>query len=109
MQVLFDSIEHVKTKPHHVRRQVAFVVAGGVAGLIGLVWLVGSLSMGTFALKPNSFADVGTQPGVYSDISSSQVAGVAAANASDEQEDAIVVVDAPKPSSKGAEQTVIPF
>ncbi len=109
MQVIFDSIENVKAKPHHVRRQVAFTIAAGVAGIIGLVWLAGSLAMGSFAIQPGSFADAGLSQDGSPVVSSSQVAGVAAAGARDESTDTIVVVDAPKAPLKTAEQTVIPF
>lgn len=110
MQVIFDSIENVKAKPHHVRRQVTFVIAGGIAALIGLVWLVGSLATGAFALKPSSFADVGALQGsTDSTFSSDQVAGAGAATGGAVPSDAIIVVDAPKTPQKAAEQTVIPF
>ncbi|MFM2331166.1 MAG: hypothetical protein RLZZ26_673, partial [Candidatus Parcubacteria bacterium] len=97
---------------------VAFGTAAGVAGLIGIVWLVGSLSMGNFALKDTSFADAvnASSAGQVVDTttvdgSAAGLAGAAAAPAVDEKNAPAhiqIVNVTPKPTPK-PEQTTIPF
>lgn len=114
MKSLTEHIEHVKTKPHHVRKRVAFGVAGGVTGLIGLVWLAGSLSFGLFAIKDHNFAEsTGAVPVITTSNApdTSKLAGAASAFTTGSQTAHIEIVDT-TPSvtpNKKAEQTVIPF
>ncbi len=112
MQVLFDHIDTVKGKPHHVRRQVAFTVAAVIAGVVGLLWLGVSLSMGAFAIEGSSFAEsTGAIPMADAVSANSQLAGSAAAFSQEDTRAAhIEIVDTtPKQSSSLPEQTVIPF
>lgn len=113
MQVILNHIETVKEKPHHIRRQVAFAVAGGLAAFIGLVWLIGSLSLGAFAIKGSTFADAAGEgsftPSEYGD-GTSQLAGAAAARLNSAESARIEIVDVPAASKKSQqEQTIIPF
>lgn len=115
MKTVFEHIEHIKGKPHHIRKRVAFGVATGVTALIALVWLVGSLSLGAFALQNNSFADAVKQGSIETvggtNSPTSGVAGVAAALQSVNGPARIEIVDtasSTKPAPK-AEQTTIPF
>src|SRR3989338_848771 len=65
MKTLFDHLEYVKGKPHHVRKRIAFGVATAGTALVGMVWLVSSLSAGAFAVTGSSFAaSVGQGAGV---------------------------------------------
>ncbi|MFZ3043892.1 MAG: hypothetical protein WA058_02160 [Minisyncoccia bacterium] len=116
MKTIFDHIEHVKGKPHHIRKRVAFAAAACGTALIGLVWLTTSLSTGAFAIRDTSFAD-STGQGVVvttsSDTSASQLAGAGAASifGTDASVPAhIEIVDvASSTPKKQAEQTTIPF
>lgn len=113
MKNIFDHIEHVQGKPHHVRRRVAFLAAGGATGLIALVWLAGSLSSGAFAITGSSFAESTGQAPAGAVTASPNLAGAAAAlpSAAAGTPARIEIVDAASSTSgqKKAEQTVIPF
>ena len=114
MKTLFEHIEHVKGKPHHIRKRVAFALAAGGTGVVAVVWLVGSVSLGTFALPNTSFADsTGQSPVLSSDGAggNSNLAGAAAALSNENTPARIEIIDAASPTSgqKKAEQTVIPF
>ncbi|HEY4501410.1 MAG TPA: hypothetical protein VJI70_04105 [Candidatus Paceibacterota bacterium] len=114
MKTIFDHIERVKGKPHHVRKRVAFGVAAFGAALIALVWLVGSLGTGAFALKDTSFAQSIGQEGVVvagSENGSPNIAGVGAALSNTSAPAHIEIVDTTpsKAQTKKAEPTVIPF
>ncbi len=113
-------IERVRAQPHHIRKRVVFGIAGGVAGLIGFIWLGSSLAAGAFFLHPTSFAQaLAPQQPVYASTTAtpdgSNLAGAAAAfNAQQQSEPAhIVIVNAPSSASKAATatttQTTIPF
>ncbi len=117
MKSVFEHVEYVKSQPHHVRKRVVFGIAGGVTGLIALVWLVGNLSMGLFAIQGSNFADAmaGGSGAVTTSGGSdtSALAGAAAALSSDGENVPayIQIVDTtPKATTtKKAEQTIIPF
>lgn len=113
MKTVFEHIEHIKGKPHHIRKRVAFSVAGVVTGFVALIWIVGSLGTGSFALGNASFADSAGQVPVQivdrADING--LAGVAA-TVSDENIPAhIEIVDTTPTASKQkqVEQTTLPF
>ena len=115
MKTIFDHIERVKGKPHHVRKRVAFGTAAALTAVVALAWLVGTVGSGTFALKPTSFADSAGVAGAVTTSSSNGSQGLAGAAAAPVLNDAsapahIEIVDtAPKTPAKKAEQTVIPF
>ncbi|MDO8566896.1 MAG: hypothetical protein Q7R58_01950 [bacterium] len=116
MKNIFEQIEHVKGKPHHVRKQVAFGAAAVCTTAIALVWLAGSISTGVFALKDTSFAQSTGEEArapVSGDSTNNQLAGVGAASALERTNAParIEIVDSASsaPSKKKAEQTVIPF
>lgn len=114
MKTVFDHIDLVKEKPHHIRKRVAFSVAGAGTALIALVWLVGSASLGKFAIAGSSFADSVGQEGVIvtnSDGTSKRNLAGAAASLESLAAPHIEIVDTATSSSKKvkAEQTIIPF
>jgi len=115
MKTIPEHIEHIKAKPHHIRKRVAFTVAGAGAGIIGLVWLVTSVGAGVFALKPTSFAQSTEGAPVTvvgaDDNGSQGLAGAAAAPAvQDSNAPAhIDIVDVAPTSTPQAQQTTIPF
>lgn len=106
-------IEHIKGKPHHVRKQVAFTSAAGIALFIGVVWFAYSAQTGVFAIKGSSFADAtkGTDS-IYVNVQegSNGLAGAVAAVQEDSAGAArITVVDTTPPKPVQMEQTTIPF
>lgn len=117
MKTVFEHIEQVKGRPHHIRKRVAFSAAGGVTAFIALVWLSVSLGTGVFAIQGSSFADARSQSSVaVSDTGSSAnsgLAGVAAAlPGTDTNAPArIQIIDTSSSTTAGpkAEQTTLPF
>ncbi|MHB8660727.1 MAG: hypothetical protein ACYC75_02195 [Minisyncoccota bacterium] len=115
MKTIFDHIEQIKGKPHHVRKQIAFTAAASGAGLIGLVWLIGNISLGAFALHESTFAESTGQASVVATGAgdgSSNLAGAAAALPADTNAPAhIEIIDTASSTAGQAktEQTVIPF
>jgi hypothetical protein len=114
MKTIFDHIEYVRGKPHHVRKRVAFATAAGITAVIALVWFIGSLSLGAFAISGSSFADsTGQSPAVTTDNNTGDtgIAGAAAALPSATTPAHIEIIDAASSTSgqSKAEQTIIPF
>ena len=115
MKTIFEHIEHVKGKPHHIRKRVAFGAAGACTAVVALIWLVGSLGTGAFALKDTSFAQStsGVTNVTDSGANDEQLAGVGAASVVGKKSAParIEIIDAsPSTSSvKKIEQTTIPF
>ena len=114
MKTIFEHIEHMKGKPHHVRKRVAFVTAACGTAVIALVWLVGSLGTGAFAIRGATFAEsTGAEPAAATAAgnNSQGLAGVAAAVESTDVPAHIEIIDASSPAfkAKQTEQTTIPF
>jgi len=116
MKTIFEHVEHIKGKPHHIRKRVAFGAAAFGSVFIGLVWLTTSIGTGAFAIRDSSFADSVGQSGAVtagSDTSGSQLAGAGAAAIFSNDASApahIEIVDATSSApKKQAEQTTIPF
>src|SRR3989344_6676324 len=112
MKTVFEHIEHIKGKPHHIRKNIAFATAMGGTALIAFIWLVGNVSAGTFALKPTSFADIANQKGTIETVSpngSENLAGAAAAFESKDTTPRIQIVDTASSTrpAKKPEQTTI--
>ena len=80
MKTIFDHIERVQEKPHHIRKQIAFGAAAALTAVIALVWLVSSLGTGAFALKDTSFAQSAGEEGTFTATGDNkeQLAGVGA-------------------------------
>jgi hypothetical protein len=112
MKSLFDHIEYVKGKPHHIRHRVALGVAGSVTALIALAWLVGNYTAGTFALQGSNFAMSTDHEATIATTSEmgSQVAGAASALESARSPIHIEVVDTKLVvPARQPEKTVLPF
>ncbi len=112
MKSIFDHIETAKSKPHHVRKQIAFGAATGGTAFIALVWFTYSLATGSLAIKNATFDDSAHQPVVVSSDSGNQnLAGAAAAiqDASAPAHIEIVDVASSTRQPKQAEQTILPF
>ena len=115
MKTIFEHIEHVKGKPHHIRKQIAFAVATGGTAVIALVWLTGNVTSGAFALKPTSFADIAEQRNLETSgaggNNAQNIAGAGATLQTANSSARIEIVDTASSTrpTKKAEQTTIPF
>jgi hypothetical protein len=113
MKTLLEHIEHARTKPHHIRKRIALSIAAGCSILIALVWLIGSFSLGSFAIGDNTFADSAeSSPTVTTPENDNQnIAGAAAAFSNENTPTHIEIIDAStSTAAKNApEQTTIPF
>lgn len=115
MQRIIRHIERVKEQPHHVRKQVAFGAAGALTGLIALVWVGASLSMGAFAIDGSDFAKStgqGDATGITTvPAGNPNLAGAAAALEEDGDAARIEIIPAATTTSAKpvVEQTTIPF
>ncbi len=103
-------IDTARRQPHHVRKQIAYVVAGAGAGLIAFIWIGFSLAMNSFALSgPTSF---GQGAPAVENASGAQLAAVGAAlpSAAESSKPRIEIVDAaPAVSGIQSEKTYLPF
>ena len=114
MKTILNHIERIREQPHQVRKQVAFATAAALTACVALIWLVGSLATGAFAIKGSSFA-AGAEEGnaTLTDGAESQLAGAGAAAALPQSKSApahIEIIDSsPSPEKRQAEQTTIPF
>lgn len=108
MRTVFEHIEYVKGKPHHIRRHIAFASAAAGAGVIALVWFVASISTGAFAISGSSFADSRTEEPVTI-VEGTGLAGAAAASDYDGPARIEIVDTAPAAPAKKPEQTTLPF
>ena len=117
MKTVFEHIDHVKGKPHHIRKKVAFSAAGVVTGLVAVVWLGSSLATNAFAIQGSTFSQsVGQSDGLKVDnkTNSQNLAGVAAAALfGDTPEPAHIEIVNVAPTSTAqshaSEETTIPF
>ncbi len=116
MKNIFEHIENARSKPHHIRKQLAFGIAGGVSGLIALIWIVGSFATNSFAIQGSNFADSTGQGSAAvvkdsTNTASSGFAGVASAVPGASEPARIEVIDtsAPTTTQDTSEQTTIPF
>ncbi|MCX6789975.1 MAG: hypothetical protein NTV60_00410 [Candidatus Kaiserbacteria bacterium] len=114
MKTVFEHIEHVKGKPHHIRKQVALGAATFVSAVIALVWLAGSFAMGSFAIAGSDFAmSTGEEVvATTSDAVSQGLAGVVSAEILQKNVPAhieIVDTSVSVPVKKQSDQTILPF
>ena len=112
MKIILNHIERAKEKPHHIRKQIAFGAAGGIAGFIAIVWFVGSLASGTFAIQGSSFAESTKQESaIVSGATNLNLAGAAATLGDAPVPAHIEIIDTtrPAPTAKNVEQTTLPF
>lgn len=116
MKTLSHHIKHVQGQPHHIRKRVAFFVAAVGTSFVALIWLVGSLALGNFAIAGSSFADsVGAgQAGLVTagaESTNPNLAGVGAVAGVSSGAARIEIIDTTAAASlqKKAEQTILPF
>ena len=121
MKTLSEHVEHLRGKPHHVRKRIAFGFALAASGLLAAGWFAVNLSEGTFAIQGNNFATsmAAAQVGVATTSadgsagpSGTGLAGAAAATQGGTAGPAsIEIVDTSASSSAPSQpdQTTIPF
>lgn len=114
MKNVFDHIEHIKGKPHHIRKSVAFGIAATITAIIAIAWLTINLASGNFAIQGSSFADSVGQNSVEvvsGNGGNANVAGVAASVSDTSGPARIEIIDANSAVKKSVpiEQTTIPF
>ena len=115
MKTIFEHVEYLNEKPHHIRKRVAFAATVAGTALIGLIWVAGSVTTGAFAIQGSTFADSGRPAadvaGSEASPSSSGLAGVASAISNPDAPAHIEIVDTSPATSSGkkAEQTILPF
>lgn len=114
MKNIFEHIEYVKSKPHHIRKSVAFGIAIAATVIIAIAWLAINLATGSFAIQGSSFADSVEQNSV--DVvggagGNKNVAGTAAAVPGKSAPALIEIINADSSAQKPVriEQTTIPF
>jgi hypothetical protein len=112
MKKIQDLVEHMRSKPHHIRKRYAMGISGGITGVIALFWLVTSTTSGTFAINTPK---AGTAT-IATETPSSAAAAAAEATFSAPEASApsldIVKSDAPAEattSPKDQDPSVIPF
>ena len=115
MKTIPEHIKHLQEKPHYVRKRVTFGIAAFGSAFVALVWLVGGLSLGAFAIQGSTFAEsTALSPVIVAGDEAprvdSGIAGVAGAFSGTDAPAHIEIVDAAaSTSAKAAEKTTIPF
>lgn len=118
MKTIFDHLEYIKKKPHHVRKRIAFGTATAGTAFVTLIWFVSALGSNTFAIKESSFAkNIGQESIVVTGgiqgnhPANSGIAGAAAALSSASGPAHIEIIDTASSTRKveQIEQTTIPF
>ena len=116
MKTIFDHIERVKAKPHHIRKRVAFGTAAGMSVLVALVWFAGNYATGAFAIQGSNFAMSVGRENAIATTSASGSQGLAGADAAAAVQDAsapahieIVDTSSQPPQKNQSEQTILPF
>lgn len=116
MKNFFDHLEHARSRPHHERKRIAFLIASGISGLIAVVWLGTSLSVGAFAIHGTNFAEAVKLGNTVVQYAGGNGSTRALAGASAAQSGAAVpahlevIDDTPKAATTTpVEPTIIPF
>jgi len=118
MKTLFAHINEIKQRPYDVRRNIALATAFGLTGFIALLWFVGVVATGTFAIQGSSFADSTKQGSTLvasPSASGSSLLGAASAAFGLSRTPAHIEIVSSATSStlsergRQSEQTVIPF
>lgn len=115
MKTLVQHVEHVRGKPEHIRKQVAFAVAAAATAVVALVWFLSTVTAGVFAIQGSSFAEStsgNTNVAAVGPSDSSLLGAASAALGFPQAEPAhIVIVDASTstPKAEKHDPTVIPF
>lgn len=116
---LRDYIEHLRSKPEHIRRRIALGTSFGFTALVAVLWFTSLAASGTFTLASNTVPENKDLPPVLPDTSKSvsELLGAVGAyqSAAKNPEAPITIVDGSASSTleaRGAseqEKTVIPF
>lgn len=111
-----DTIERLRAKPEHVRKQIALGISSGVTGVVALGWIAAVVATGPFTLSaPTSetLANAGT-PIESSRTAFSELLGAVGAATATSSEPELVIVETHSSSTVDPEptvdnRTVIPF
>ncbi len=115
MKTIFEHIEYVKGKPHHIRKRIAFTIAVLGSTLVAFVWLVSSFANGSFVIKGSTFAMATEKGKAIAKTSNSSNQGLAAVGATSALQNRneparIEIVDTtPNTRQKNSEKTILPF
>jgi len=113
---MLHHIHRLKSKPEHVRKNIAFVSAGALTALVALGWMAATVAGGTLALAPTPLdqgnAAALTNAASQTSSSFSQLLGaVGAATSATSSAPALHIVDSvpETAATPAAQKTVIPF
>lgn len=111
MQSVLNHIERIKEKPHHHRKQIAYLYAGIGTAMIALVWLGASLFTGAFLIRDSSLTRSSENASITVDASQSLAGAAAALPQGAAAPAGIQIIDAAtsSASAKQPERTVLPF
>ena len=114
MKNIFDHIERIKEKPHHVRKRIAFGTATALSAFIALVWFTGSIATGAFAIQNPPIAADAAQADAVATTSASGDQGLAGAAAAVQDTNApahieIVDTSVAAPTKTTSAPTILPF
>lgn len=114
MKTVFEHIDYIKAKPHHIRKKVAFTLAASGTAFITVVWLSASVMTGSFAIQGSSFAQSTEEVEVVPTTSARTTEGLAGAAAAfsgraDSEPAGIEIVDTTPAPTKKPEPTILPF
>ncbi|MFI5260600.1 MAG: hypothetical protein ACHQU0_02290 [Candidatus Paceibacteria bacterium] len=116
MKNVLEHIDHIKGKPHHIRKRVALGVAAGTSAFIGLLWFGVSFATGSFAIQGSDFSMASGQAATVTTVDASgnqqNLAGADAASILQPTADApahIEIVDTTPAAPAKSDPTILPF
>ena len=115
MKNVFEHIEHIKGKPHHIRKRVALGVAAGTSAFIALLWFGVSFATGAFAIQGSDFSMATGQTATVTTVDASgnqqNLAGAAGATVLQPADASahIEIVDTTPAAPAKSDPTILPF
>lgn len=116
MKTISQHLARVQQQPHHLRQKTMFAAAGIGTAIIALVWFIGSLATGAFAIQTgpiaNEFTGATSTSNQQAKIPANSVAGAASAFSNTNNTPAHIEIVNTTPASSStpqAEPTTIPF
>jgi hypothetical protein len=122
---MFEHLERLRNKPHHVRRNIALGSAGALTALLAVGWLTATIAGGSLALQPVPLDPTGATAAIASSVSDTSssfsqllgAVGAATGISGSSTAPQLQIVDGAQSSTLAAKvststassQTVIPF